>query len=241
MRRLLAALLLLAAAVPARAQWTCHVADGIDARLRASMWMQVADGGGREPPGFEIHVRGEDGHGALQRMTWVGIPLDATILWKPDDIYFGIGTERTDEEGTLLFVQPPYGQRHGFSARGMVRSLGPDFPLTPVTVESGSLVQLLWRYGPWTVEYRDRNREMLGTATILLPRAEAAQALFTRMRAELERKASDPARNCEPIPEPTQQELEDSVSPRGTRIPRPDVSSVAPVTDSDRPPAPPPR
>ncbi len=225
MRRLPFALLLLAAAAPVRAEWTCHVADGIDARLRATMWMHVADGGGREPPGFEIHLRGEDGHGALQRMTWVGIPLAATILWKPDDIYFGITTERTDEQGILVFVQPPpYGQRHSVSAGGMVRSVGPDFPLTPVTVEKGSLVQLLWAYGPWTVEYRDRNGQMLGTAAILLPRAEAAQALFARMRAELERKASDPARNCEPVPEPTDEELEDSVIHRGTRIPRPDPS-----------------
>ena len=77
-----------------------------------------------------------------------------------------------------------------------------------VTIEDGYVISQLWSRPPARANYIDRRGRPLGNAEMLLPVAADAQALFTRMRAELERKAADPAANCRALPDAPPEEGE---------------------------------
>jgi hypothetical protein len=67
----------------------------------------------------------------------------------------------------------------------------------------------LWAGWRWKVILSDRKGMPLGSQEILLPGPEQAQAMFARLRAELDRRAQAPAANCTPNLEPTQQEIDE--------------------------------
>jgi hypothetical protein len=209
--------------------WTCTVSERVDGHVGAMLQMLVEPDGTRREMSFYIHWSNQPGYMALQRMRWIWIPLDAARLWKPDEIELSLKGERTDEEGSIIFLSPKYGRIHG-SASDLAKSLRPNFELTWVKIGDPYLIAQLWSGWPWTAEHSDRKGVPLGSQAILLPGPEAAQAMFARLRARLDEAAAEPAAKCHANFGPTQRELEESQIHRGTPIRRPDLTPVTPIT-----------
>lgn len=190
---------------PARAieSWTCKVKEQLDHHVSGMLQMLVYPDGSRRQLSYYVNWADQPGYIAEQRMSWIWIPLDATRLWKPDDIGFSVDSERTDEQGSVVFTSPGSG-RMDQSARGMVKSLRPTFPATWVSVDDAYLIAQLWAGWPWEARLSDRKGAVLGSQAILLPGAEPSQAMFTRLRAELDRVAQDPAGKCNANLEPSE-------------------------------------
>jgi len=202
-RRLVRALcwLSLAAATPAwGAGWNCSVRDELSANLPATMELLVGTEDGRGTLDFYIWWVPERGHAAGQAIAWIGVPRPATLLWKPDRIEFGIPGTRTDARGFLRFDSLQGSSLLSVVRPASVRSLRPNFDLSWVTIDDAALLAQLWGRPPGGVRYTDRRGDLLGSVAVQLPAAAEAQALFTRMRAALERKAADPAHHCRALP-----------------------------------------
>lgn len=237
-------LLALAAAAPLQAEsrdrWNCNASAQIDTHVWAYLETLLSEPGAvRRHLDFYVSWAQQPGYMAEQQYVWVGIPVDATRLWKPDRIYFGLAGDRTDEQGLVLFSSAAV-PRIDMPADRLVRSLRPTFNVTAVTIEDASLRTRLWEGGGWTAAHIDRQGNPLGQGALLLPTEAAIQPVFARLRAEVERRAADPDRYCRIIPEPTRQELEERQVDWGQRISRPNLESVAPIPVAP-PPARPPR
>lgn len=216
---ILAAALALAAPEPAAPEpreeravesWTCTVTEQLDHHVSGMLQMMVDPDGRRRDLSYYVHWADQPGYIAEQSMSWIWIPLDATRLWKPDEIGISVEGKRTDEQGWVVFRSPKYG-RLSRPARGIAKSLRPTFDTTWVKIEEAYLVAQLWAGWPWTVEHSDRKGVGLGSQAVLLPGPEAAQAMFTRLRARLDSAAQDPAGKCRANLEPTQWEREQEV------------------------------
>jgi len=156
---------------------------------------------------FYIYWVPQRGYIASQTMSWIGVPRDATSLWKPDRIEFGIAGSETDEAGFIRFDSLQGVSLYSVVRPASVRSLRPTFDLSWVKIEDASVIAQLWHRPARRVSYIGRGGRSLGEADILLPLPGEAQTLFTRMRAALERKLADPAAHCRAIPDPTPEEL----------------------------------
>lgn len=213
MKRLLAfAVLVLAGAAPAwGAGWNCSVRDELDANRTATMEILVGMDNAPATLDFYIYWVPQRGHIAGQTMSWIGVPRDATILWKPDRIEFGIAGRETDEAGFIRFDSLQEASLYSVVRPASVRSLRPTFDLSWVKIEDASVIAQLWHRPARRVSYIGRDGRSLGEADILLPLPAEAQALFTRMRAALEDKLADPSAQCRAIPDPAPDELMDAV------------------------------
>lgn len=167
--------------------------------------MEIASDGTPRPLSFEIGAAGRTGAGGSQLMSWTSIPVAANLLWKPDSIVLTIPSARIgrrdaiefeDEQGLLLLLEP---------AHGLARSLRP-MQLTSIAVAEPRLVAQLWDNWPSRVSHRGESRRRLGSAPILLPRPDAAQALFARLRARVEAAAADPETHCHYLDRDSQDE-----------------------------------
>jgi hypothetical protein len=198
-RRVLTGILLcLALAGPAHAAWSCAAGEQLDTNISGLLEMEVDDEGRKQPPYFVINWSKQPGYAAEQQMSWLGIPVDAELLWKPDRYAFGIAGRKTDRRGVLIF-RSPKGQQHNLSAHGRVKSLRSNFGLTWVELEDGQTRTRIWSGEQWTVEHRDRRGRELGTAKLLLPAASVAQSLYSRLRAKLLPMAGAPDRHCQRV------------------------------------------
>lgn len=215
--------------------WTCTVSERLDANVGGMLQMMVDPDRTRREMSYYVHWSVGPGHMAEQRMSWIWIPLDAARLWKPDEIELSIKGERTDEEGSVSFRSPKYG-RLSRPAKNLAKSLRPTFNMTWVSIGEAYLVAQLWAGWPWTAEHSDRKGVPLGEQAILLPGPDAAQAMFTRLRARLDSDSADPAARCQANLGPTRWEMEDALINWGHPVKRPDLIPVTPVTS-----VPPPR
>ena len=233
---LLLATLASAQAVPAEERplesWTCTVSEQLDHNVSGMLQMMVDPDGTRRELSYYVHWADQPGYIAEQSMSWIWIPLDAARLWKPDEIGLSVEGQRTDERGQVVIRSPKYG-RLSRSARGLAKSLRPTFHTTWIKIEEAYLVAQLWAGWPWTAEHTDRNGAALGSQAVLLPGPEAAQAMFTRLRAKLDAAAADPAKGCRANLGKTQQELEEEQVHWGSPIRRPDLDSPRPVAVKD--------
>lgn len=191
--------------------------------------MVVDPDGTRHPPSLHVHWSTKPGHMGLQSMSWIGIPLEADRLWKPDEIELSLKGERTDEGGSVIFHSTRHGGIHR-SASPIAKSLRPNFDLTWVKIEEAYLIAQLWSGWPWTAEHRDRKGAALGSQAILLPGPDDAQAMFIRLKIRLDAQAARPAEKCRANFGLSQRELEESQAHWGTPIRRPDLERVTPVT-----------
>jgi hypothetical protein len=207
--------------------WTCTVSERLGDHVGGMLQMVVDPDGTRHPPSLHVHWSTKPGYMGLQSMSWIGIPLDATRLWKPDEIELSMKGERTDEAGSVIFQSPKHG-RILRSADRLARSLRPHFELTWVKIEEAYLISQLWSGWPWTAEHSDSKGVTLGSQAILLPGPDESQAMFDRLRIRLAEHAADPAAKCQANLGPTRRELEESQVLRATPIPRPDLSSPGP-------------
>ena len=199
---------------PARAEdrWHCSVGERLDTHLSAYLETVLGEPGAPRS-GVHLYVSWsqQPGYMAEQQLAWIGIPPEATTLWKPDRYYFGIKGERTDRDGSLYFRSPGSPAILPVSARPVVEWLE-NFHTTAVTIEEPSLRAKLWAGAEWTVDYSDGRGRALGSAAILLPPQQVVQPLFARLRTELERKVADPAQFCREIPPPTREQLEEAMT-----------------------------
>jgi len=190
--------MLLLLPTPSRGDWACHAREQWGRHVLARLDMRVESDGTRQPLAFEIAWQPEPGPDVSQQMNWFAIPPDATRLWKPDAMQFGIPTRRTARGGSLVF-EVAGRQRVEHGARRFVRPLG---HATWVEIEDPRLLAQLWSDRGWTVEQRDARRRRLGSASLLLPPADAAQSLFNQLRARIEEHAADPSARCEAVTPP---------------------------------------
>lgn len=137
-------------------------------------------------------------------MMWVAIPRDAITLWKPDWLHFGIDSGRTDRRGYIRFGHASY--LHPLVRREGMLSRLRTWRQTWVKIEDPLVLAQLWEHWPRSAELFDRRARLLGSSDIRFPEPAAVQALFTRMRTELERRAADPATHCSTIPDPPETE-----------------------------------
>lgn len=163
--------------------------------------MLVYPDGTRRELAFYINWSDQPGYVAMQMASWLGIPQDAAQLWKPDKIEFSVNSKRTDKRGFVIFESPVGGQISE-PARAMAKSLRPQFSSTWISVDDGYLVSRLWAGWPWQAKLRDRNGAALGVQAILLPGPETAQAMFARLKIELDGYVADKATKCSANPEP---------------------------------------
>lgn len=235
-----AALLLVAIAsaqaVPAEERplesWTCTVSEQLDHNVSGMLQMMVDPDGTRRELSYYVNWADQPGYIAEQSMNWIWMPLDAISLWKPDEIALSLEGDRTDERGWVVFRSPRYG-RLSRPARGLAKSLRPTFNTSWIKIEEAYLVAQLWAGWPWTVEHSDRKSAALGSQAVLLPGPEAAQAMFTRLRAKLDAAAADPAKGCRANLGKTQRELEEEQVHWGWPIGRSDLDSPRPVAAGD--------
>jgi hypothetical protein len=174
--------------------WTCTVSEQLDVHVSGMAQMMVDPDRRRRELSFYVNWSEQPHYMALQQMRWISIPLDATRLWKPDDIALAIDGEKTDEQGSLYFrfeAHAPFSE----SAAGKVKSLG-NFKRKWVTLVDAYLRARLWANWPWSVEHDDRNGLSLGKQAILLPGPDVSQAMFERLRGRLDAAAREPAKNC---------------------------------------------
>lgn len=192
---------LLALAGPAHAAgWSCSVREQIDPNLNAAMDISLGPDRGRTMLEFYINWVERPGFVGGQSMSWLAIPHDATLLWKPDGIGFTIPGARRGRNGLLLFRRP--GQRLSLGANEVARDMGRGVDMTGVTLTDPRFIAQLWpQLDSWHVDHSDRHSRVVGRVDLRLPGAADAQALFTRLRAALERKAADPEANCDAIPD----------------------------------------
>jgi hypothetical protein len=190
------------------ASWTCFANEQVDQHVSGMLEMIVTPDGRRASLSYYVNWSQQPHYIAEQQMRWVWIPLDATKLWKPDEIGLSVRTERDDDRGSVAFDSPEYG-RLTPTGRGTFHSLRPTFHATWVSVGDAYLMAHLWAEWRWKVILSDRKGMPLGSQEILLPGPEQAQAMFARLRAELDRRAQAPAANCTPNLEPTQQEIDE--------------------------------
>ena len=209
--------------------WTCTVSERLGENVGGMLQMVVEPDGTRRPADLHVHWSTKPGYMALQSMSWIGIPLDADRLWKPDDIELSMKGDRTDKAGSLIFQSRKHGRIHRPASR-LAESLRPHFELTWVKIEEAYLIAQLWSAWPWTAEHSDSKGVTLGSQAILLPGPDASQEMFSRLRARLDEQAAEPAAKCHANLGPTQRELEESQVNWGTPIRRPDLTSVTPVT-----------
>lgn len=235
MRRRALLAIMLGASAPVRAQeqevrWNCNAHEQIDTHLSAYMETLLTEPGAvRRHVDFYVSWAQQPRYMAEQQLSWVGIPVDATRLWKPDLYYFGLAGDRTDERGLVTFSSPGV-RRIDVMARNVARSLRPHFNTTAVTIDDASQRTQLWEGRDWTAEHWDRHGNSLGRGPILLPGEAAVQPVFARLRAELDRRAADPDRLCRIISQQTQQELEESLYLYAHPI-RPTLESATPITE----------
>lgn len=208
--------------------WTCTVSEQLDHNVSGMLQMLVDPDLTRRELSYYVNWADQPGYIAEQRMSWIWIPLDAARLWKPDEIGLSVDGERTDEEGWVVFHSPKYG-RLSRPARGRAKSLRPTFNTSWIKIEEAYLVAQLWAGWPWTVEHSDRESVALGSQAVLLPGSEAAQAMYTRLRARLDSAAADPAKGCHANLGKTQRELEEEQIHWGAPISRPNLESAEPV------------
>ena len=175
--------------------WTCTAKEQLDQHVSGMLQVLVYPGGERRELSFQLNWADQPGYIAEQQAIWFGIPPDAAQLWKPDKIAFSVDSKRTDERGLVIFDSLAAGQIAD-PARVSVKSLRPTFPATWVSVDEGYLISKLWAGWPWRAKLIDRKGVTLGTQAILLPRPEVAQAMFARLKAELERLAAEKATKC---------------------------------------------
>lgn len=190
---------------PVIESWTCTVKEQLDRNVSGMLQVLVYPSGERRELSFQINWSAQPGYMAEQQLSWVGIPPAAVTLWKPDKIAFSVSTRRTDERGGITFDSSGFG-KISEPARGKVRSLRPTFHSTWVSIDDAYLVSRLWSGWPWEVTLSDRKGVTLGSQAILLPPPEAAQAMFTRMRAELDQSAASKEKECAANPEPSEWE-----------------------------------
>ena len=196
---------LLTLAGQARAEgWNCSAAAELSPNLPAMMETLLGADRSRTTLDFYIWWVPQPRYIANQSMSWIGIPREATLLWKPDRIEFGVPGTRTDNEGYIQFESLRGNAFYSVIRPASVRSLRPTFQTNWVVIEDGAVIAQLWARPPGRVRYTDRRGEELGSLEILLPAAADAQAVFTRMRAELERKATDPQTHCRALPDEPQ-------------------------------------
>jgi hypothetical protein len=200
-----------APAEPERAieSWTCSVKEQLDQHVSGMLQMMVYPDGSRQGLSYYVSWADQPGYIAEQQMNWIWIPLDATKLWKPDEIGFSVDSRQADDKGVIYFEGPTLA-RISHPAGGMVEAL-PTFQTTWVKLIDRYLVARLWAGWPWRAEVLDRKGATLGSQAILLPGPEASQAMFTRLRSELEREAQARGPKCSPNLEPSQEELERAV------------------------------
>lgn len=213
MKRLLAlALASLASAAPAwGAGWNCSVRDELDENRTAVMETLVGMEGAPATLDFYLYWVPQRGHIASQTMSWIGIPRDATLLWKPDRIEFGVPDSETEEAGFIRFDSLQGVSLYSVVRPASVRSLRPTFEVSWVKIEDASVIAQLWHRPARRASYVGRDGRNLGEADILLPLPAEARTLFARMRAALERKLADPGAQCRAIPDPTPEELMNQV------------------------------
>jgi hypothetical protein len=186
--------------------WTCTAREQLDQHVSGMLQMLVYPDGGRRQLSFYINWSVQPGHMAEQQVSWVGIPPNAVQLWKPDEIAFSVEAKRTDKKGAVTFTSSAFGQISE-PAEGKVRSLRPNFRSSWVSLDDSYLVSKLWDGWPWEARLTDRNGATLGTQAMLLPRPETAQAMFTRLKAELDRSATERATKCTPNFGPDEDQL----------------------------------
>jgi hypothetical protein len=209
-RPLLLAALIAAMPSPALAEgWVCEVFERGDPNRPAHMWVPVNADRSRGLTGFMVSWASQPGHIAEQQYNWLGIPADATLLWQPDEIELGIRSPRTDPRGWIVFTSPGAQPVH-LRAERAAHWLR-DFRMTWVSASQGLQVAPLWAGRNWTAALFDRRGRPLGRQPLQLPDRAAMQAMFTRMKTELDRLLTDPARHCRAIPDPTPEELEQQV------------------------------
>lgn len=210
--------------------WTCSATERLGRNVGGLLQIQVDADGTRRQMSYYVHWSAGPGYAAEQRMGWIWIPLDSDRLWKPDEVELSVPGERTDKKGSVIFQSPKYG-RISRSAGALVKSLRPEFKATWLKIDEAYLIAQLWSGWPWTAEHSDRKGAPLGSQAILLPGPDAAQAMFTRLRARLDSDSADPAAKCLANPGSTRWEMEDSLIDRGRPIPTPDL---APITSQGR-------
>ena len=196
--------------------WTCTVKEQLDHNVSGMLQMMVDPDGTRRELSYYVHWADQPGYIAEQSMSWIWIPLDSAGLWKPDEIGLSVEGKRTDERGRVVIRSPRYG-RLSRPARGLAKSLRPTFDTTWIKIEDAYLLAQLWAGWPWTAEHTDRKGAALGSQAVLLPGPEAAQAMFTRLRARLDAAAADPAKGCRANLGKTQRELEEEQVHWGAR------------------------
>jgi hypothetical protein len=229
---LLLAALLVQAPAPAPEEerplvsWTCSVSERLDDNVGAMLQMMAYPDGTRGEMSYYVHWSVKPGHMAEQMMSWIWIPLDSNRLWKPDEIELSVKGEQTDELGSIIFLSPKHG-RISRPARNLAKPL-PEFRTTWVKIEQAYLIAQLWSGWPWTAQHSDRKGQPLGSQAILLPGPEAVQAMYSRLKARLERDSAEPASKCHANFGPSQREIEESQIHWGTPIPRPDLTPVTP-------------
>ena len=234
MRRAAIPVVLLAASMPAWAQeqavrWNCNAHEQMDEHVSAYMETLLGEPGAvRQHVDFYVSWARQPRYIAEQQMSWVGIPVDATRLWKPDRYSLDLAGDRTDVRGLVIFTSPS-ARRIDVPALRVVRSLRPEFNITSVTIEDASQRTQIWEGRAWTAEHVDRQGNSLGRGPMLLPGEAAIQPVFARLRAELDRRATDPDHLCRTIPQPTPEELEERQADYGTRMPTPNLDAVEPV------------
>lgn len=172
--------------------------EQLDANVSGLLQMQVDEDGTRQPLDFYINWSRQRGHAAEQQMSWIDVPERAEWLWKPDSYAFSIPGKRPDRKGSLR-LQSISGLHHSIPVGDVARSLWPSFKAAWVKLEDGATVARLWSASDWTADLYDRRGRQTGTLKLLLPGQAAAQSLFGRMRTELKRLASEPARHCQAI------------------------------------------
>jgi len=180
--------------------WTCTVQEQLDDHVSGMLYVMVSPTGERSGLSYQVNWSEKPHFMALQQMNWIWIPLDATALWKPDDIQLAIDGNKVDEQGSLAF-RIDGGGSISEAAAGKVKSLG-SFGRKWVRLVDGYLRARLWAHWPWTVEHTDRKGASLGTQAILLPGPAVSQAMFERLRARLDLAAREPAKHCSANLEP---------------------------------------
>lgn len=191
-------------ATPVRASWTCWASEQLEPRATALLTMIVHEDGTSRELTFSL-AWSTRFPVASQRIMWFWIPVRETELWKPDLIEFRIDTRRTDRRGSIRFVAEA-GQIITERAAPLADTLRPYSRSTWVKIEDGRLIGELWVGWPWTARHFDHRGRLLGTQPLHLPGREAAQAIFTRLRAALDVAAAAPAERCDRVPDPPEEE-----------------------------------
>ena len=187
--------------------WSCSVAERIDPQTIAVFRSTPSEGGAADLPSFHVSYIAEGEQVISQQMGWYHVPRDNQRLGTPDLIAFSMPIPKPDRNGLLSFRTD--GLR--WSVRQEARTIRPLAGFGSSWVEFQGWIERnrFWSGSAWTVEAIDRRMRTMGVTEIRLPGPDRLQAAYERLRVELARFESDPAKHCEyyPPPQPTEEEI----------------------------------